>query len=85
MDNRQERTNLQARQWDSTIGKVYYHRCPDDKRYFRSIRIQHNPFINANVPQISNPVMGEPPPELEEIPPMMLTRLMRMQQMSTFC
>ena len=85
LDTRQERTHLQAKQWDSTIGKIYYQRCPDDKRYFRTIRIAHNPFINANVPQISNPVMGEPPPELPEIPKMMLSRLMRMQQMGTFC
>ena len=84
MDVRQERTHLQAKQWDSQIGKIYYHRCEDNPKYFRTIRIWHNPFTNANQPQVSNPVYGDPPPTMPEIPPMMLTKLMRVQQMGTF-
>ena len=90
MDSRQERTMQDAKQWDSTIGKIYYYKCPDDPRYFRTIRVHHNPFINANVPQISPPIgspalYGEPPDGLPEIPKMMLTKLLRVQNMSTFC
>ena len=44
--------------------KIYFHRCPDDSKYFRTIRIQQNPFTNALSPQISNPVAGEPTPEM---------------------
>ena len=84
MDARQERTNQDAKQWNSQIGRIYYSLCPDDNRYFRSIRIVNNPFTGSLQPQISNPVMGTPPPELDEIPPMMLSRLMRVQAMSAF-
>ena len=85
LDQRQERTMQDAKQWDSTIGKIYFHRCEDDDRYFRTIRVKHNPFINANVPEISNPVYGEPPDGIPEISKLMLTKLLRVQNMSTFC
>ena len=84
MDVRQERTHLQAKQWDSQIGRIYYHRCEDNPKYFRTIRIWHNPFTNANQPQISNPVYGEPPDNLDPIPKLMLSRLMRLQMTSAF-
>ena len=84
LDERQERTHLDAKQWNSQIGKIYFTRCPDDKRYFRTIRIANNPWTGALQPQITNPIMGEPPPELPEIPKLMLSRLMRMQQMTAF-
>tara|TARA_B100000287_G_scaffold154525_1_gene145847 strand:+ start:174 stop:464 length:291 start_codon:yes stop_codon:yes gene_type:complete len=57
--------------------KIYFHRCPDDSKYFRTIRIQKNPFTNALSPQISNPVAGEPTPEMDEISIHALRRLMR--------
>ena len=57
--------------------KIYFHRCPDDSKYFRTIRIQQNPFTNALSPQISNPVAGEPTPEMHEISIHALRRLMR--------
>ena len=57
--------------------KIYFHRCPDDSKYFRTIRIQQNPFTNALSPQISNPVAGEPTPEMDEISIHALRRLMR--------
>ena len=66
------------------VGKIYYHLCPDDKRFFRTIRIHHNPFTNSTQPQVSNPVYGNPPPELEEIPPLMLQRLMTMKLSSAY-
>ena len=57
--------------------KIYFHRCPDDSNYFRTVRIQKNPFTNALSPQISNPVAGEPTPEMDEISIHALRRLMR--------
>ena len=57
--------------------KIYFHRCPDDSNYFRTIRIQQNPFTNALSPQISNPVAGEPTNEMHEISIHALRRLMR--------
>ncbi len=84
MDARQERTHADAKKWNSQIGKIYYQICPDDSRYFRTIRIHHNAWTGANQPQISNPFFWEPPEELDPIPPLMLTRLMRMQNMSAF-
>ncbi len=84
MDTRQERTRQDAKQWNSQIGKIYYHRCEDNPNYFRSIRIWHNPWTGANQPQISEAVYGEPPDNLEPIPKLMLSRLMRLQSMSAF-
>ena len=80
----QGRTVQDAKQWNSQIGKIYYQRCPDNPKYFRSIRIAHNPFTNSTQPQISEAIYGEPPEGLEPIPPLMLTRLMRIQNMSAF-
>ena len=84
MDVRQERTQIQAKQWNSQIGKIYFHRCEDNPKYFRSIRIAHNPFTNALQPQVSNPVYGEPPEGLTELPPMMRSRLFSLQNSSSF-
>ena len=39
--------------------------------------IQKNPFTNSLTPQISNPVAGEPTPEMDEISIHALRRLMR--------
>jgi len=81
----QERTFMDyTRMHNGLVGKIFYHRCPDDERYFRTIRIGFNPFTNALQPQISNPVMGEPPEQLEAINPAMLNRLMKVQIGSAF-
>ena len=65
-------------------GKIFYHRCEDDPRYFKTIRLHLNPFVNGLVPQISNPVMGEPPPNLESINPSLLQKLLRVQMSSYY-
>lgn len=61
----------------SQIGKVYYAICPDDSRYYKTIFIRHNPFTNALQPMISNEIMGTPPPGMDPISPLMLSRLTR--------
>ena len=79
-----ERTSIDNQNWHSgLIGKMFYHKCPDNDKYFRSIRVAHNPFTNSLQPQISNPIYGEPPEELKPISPMMLNRLMRQTMSST--
>ena len=84
MDTRQKQIHTDAAKSNSQIGKIYFNRCEDNPRYFRTIRIWNNPWTGANQPQISNPVYGEPPDDLEQIPPLMLSRLMRLQSMSAF-
>ena len=56
---------------ESQIGKIYYSKCPDNKDYYRTIRIIKN-YLNGGLQsQISNPVYGNPPPDMPEIPPLM--------------
>ena len=78
MDTRQERTHQDAKQWNSQIGRIYYHRCEDDPRWYRTTRLVRNPFNGNLNPQVSNAVYGEPPPELEPIPPLLKNRLFSM-------
>tara|TARA_B100000073_G_scaffold14427_1_gene11799 strand:- start:122 stop:349 length:228 start_codon:yes stop_codon:yes gene_type:complete len=61
-------------------GKIYYSKCPDNPDYFRSVRLQFNPYTQSYRPQISNPVNGVPPEGLEEISPVLLQRLMKIPQ-----
>lgn len=60
------------------IGRLYYILCPDDQRFYRSVYIKANPLSSARAVQalVSNPVMGVPPSELEQISPAQLTRYM---------
>ena len=80
-----EMTQLDQKQWhNGLIGKVFYHICPDNDKYYRTIRIHHNPFTNSLQPQLSNPVYGIPPDGMQAIHPLMLNRLMRQSQMNAF-
>ena len=80
-----ERTSIDNQNCHSgLIGKMLYHKSPDNDKYFRSIRVAHNPFTNSLQPQISNPIYGEPPEELKPISPLMLNRLMKTQMSSSF-
>ena len=78
--------NLAAKQkWGkSLVGQTFYTKCPDDSRFYKTIYIRFNPFTNAMQPMISNSIFGEPPDTLEEINPLILQRLMRLQQTSSF-
>ena len=80
-----ERTLQDVKQVNGEIGKIYYHKCPDNNKYFRSIRLHWNPWVNAITPQISNPLYGEPPEGLEEISTLRLQTLMKHQMGSMFC
>ena len=67
----------QYRKSASLIGRIFYQRNDKDSRYFRTIRIAHNPFANKLVPQATDFVMGEPPAELEPLPPLLKQQLFR--------
>ena len=56
-----ERSAADMKMLNKHVGMIYYHLCPDDKRFFRTIRIHHNTFTNSTQPQASNPVYGTPP------------------------
>jgi len=66
------------------LGQVYYYLCPDDPKKFRTIRLHFNPYTQSLRPQVSNPVEGVPPPELEEMSPLLLQRLMRVPQSNIY-
>ena len=63
---------------DAEVGEIYWVRCPDDSRYFRTVRIHRNPLTGNNQTQLSNPVMGVPPDGMKEIPALMRNKLMSM-------
>ena len=58
------------------IGKIYYSICSDNPNYFRTIRIARNAMTGNLQTQVSGITPGSPPPEMEEIPPLMKTKLM---------
>jgi len=63
-------------------GNVYYTLCPDNPKMFRTIRLHFNPWSQSLRPMVSNPVVGTPPPGMDEISPVLLHRLMRTPQTS---
>jgi hypothetical protein len=57
------------------VGKIFYHKCEDDPRYYRTIRMHLNPFSNSIQKQVSNIVYGEPPEGMPALPPTLFGRL----------
>jgi len=78
--------NFAARQtWGkSLVGQTFYQICPNDSRYYKTIFIRFNPFTNALQPMISNEIYGEPPDTMDKINPLILQRLLRLQQSASF-
>ena len=78
--------NFAAKQsWGkSLVGQTFYSRCPDDSRYYKTIYIRFNPFTNALQPMISNAIYGTPPDGMEEINPLLLSRLTRLTNVNSF-
>tara|TARA_B100001939_G_scaffold160650_1_gene138670 strand:+ start:1443 stop:1781 length:339 start_codon:yes stop_codon:yes gene_type:complete len=77
---------LGSKEYRNTMkpGNVYYSLCPDDPKKFRTIRLHFNPYTQSLRPQVSNPVEGVPPPELEEMSPLLLQRLMKVPQSNIY-
>ncbi len=76
MDSRQIQTHHDANKSSSQIGKIYWSRCEDNPNYFRTVRIARNPMTGNIQPQISNITPGNPPPDMDEIPPLMKRKLL---------
>jgi len=57
--------------------KSFYITCPDNDKYYRVVFIRYNPFSNALVPHLANPVMGVPPDGMDALPPSAYSRLFR--------
>ena len=67
----------QYRKSASLIGQIFYQKNDKDSRFFRTIRIGHNPFANKLVPQATDFIMGEPPPDMQPLPPLLKQQLFR--------
>lgn len=71
--------------WGKSLsGQTFYHTCPDNPKYYKTIFIRFNPFTNAMQPMMSNAIYGTPPDGMDEINPLILQRLMRLQQTTSF-
>jgi len=81
---KEELSVMDIKNFNSMVGKTYYLLCPDNPDFYRSIYIRYNIFTKSLQPFISNPVPSPPPPELEPISPLQVSRLMRSQLQSTF-
>ncbi len=58
--------------------QIYFVKCPNDSRYYRTVRIARNAMTGHLQTMLSNEVMGIPPEGMKEIPPLMRTKLMSM-------
>ena len=58
------------------VNKVYYSICPDNEKYYRTIRLHRNPLRGNIESQVSNPVYGDVKSTgLDPIPPLMRSKL----------
>ena len=78
MDLRQQQMQNDASKNHSLIGKEFYVRCPDNSKYFRTVYIKRNAITGNMQSSLSNPVYGEPPDGIPELPHNMRTKLMSM-------
>jgi len=85
MDTRQKRTHQDNATADSLIGKIFYVKCPDQKDWYRTVRIVRN-FANGSLKtQLSNPVYGSPESlGLPEMPELIRNRLMSLNNMTPY-
>ena len=77
MDLRQQQMQNDASKNHSLVGKEFYMKM-DDSRYFRTVYIKRNPFTGNLQSHISNPVYGEVPKGIPELPHNMRTKLTSM-------
>jgi len=83
-EDKNNRIASQQKWGKSLAGQTFYSICPDNDKYYKTIFIRFNPFTNAMQPMMSNAIYGTPPDGMEEINPLVLQRLMRIQQGTTF-
>jgi len=75
---------LDIKNFNKQVGQTYYITCPDRPDYYRTVYIRWNPFTETLQPMVSNAVAGSPPPGMDPISPLQLSRLQRTQMQSTF-
>ena len=83
-EDKNNRIASQQKWGKSLAGQTFYSICPDNDKYYKTIFIRFNPFTNAMQPMMSNAIYGTPPDGMEEINALILQRLMRLQQATTF-
>ena len=67
------------------INKNYYHKCPDNPKYYRTIYVGWDAFNQRPRAYMSNPVFGEPNEDTHNpISSTMLSNLLRMNGMGGF-
>jgi hypothetical protein len=78
-----ELSSLDQKQFYSHLyNKSFYIKCPDDPNYYRTVYIKHNIFTNNPQVLTSNAVFGSPPEGMNEMNPMMYSRLQRQSFLS---
>lgn len=75
MNNAENRTYLDMKQWNPNIGKTFYELHPNNKDQYRTIYVHWNAFQNCIRPMISNYVTGEPPEEMQPMHPLLMSQL----------
>ena len=83
-ENNNEKVSARQTLGKSLAGQTFYNICNDDDRYYKTIYIRFNPFTNALQPMISNAIYGTPPDGMEEINPLLLSRLTRLTNVNSF-
>ncbi len=68
----------------SLNGRTFYQTCPNNDNFYKTIFIRMNQYTGALQPYISEAIEGRPPEGMEQIPPMMLQKLLRLQMSSQF-
>ena len=65
-------------------GSIFFTYCPDNRDWYRTIRLHKNPWTQVLNPQISNALPSPPPPEIKEISPILLQKVMTMPLSTSF-
>ena len=84
MNNLNDRTFLDMKQWNKHIGKTYYELHPSDKNQFRTYYIRWDAFANAMRSYPSNYITGTPPDGMQPIHPLLISQLNRVPQSTIF-
>ena len=84
MNDPNNRTFLDMKQWNPHIGKMYYELHPEDKNQFRTYYIRWDGFANAIRSYPTPYITGTPPEGMAPIHPLLISQLNRVPQYSQF-
>ena len=60
-------------------GQIYFVRCPNNARYYRTVYIRQHHLTKEPMGMVSQEVFGDPPSGMKEMSPLAVTRLMRVK------